>query len=50
VPAQVESQYFGISREGPFWDNIVQTKRVGIYVPGDLPDAELELLVVLDNK
>lgn len=50
VPAKVESQYFSISREGPFWDNLVQTKRVGIYVPGDLPEAELELLVVLDTK
>ena len=50
VPAKVESHYFGVSREGPFWDHIVQTKRVGIYVPGDLPDAELELLVVLESK
>ncbi len=50
VPSRVESQYFAVSREGPFWDHIVQTKRVGLYVPGDLPDAELELFVVLDNK
>lgn len=50
IPAKVESQYFSITKEGPFWDHIVQTKRVGFYVPGDLPDAELELLVVLENK
>ena len=49
VPVQVESQYFGVSREGPFWDHIVQTRRVGIYVPGEIPGAELELLVVLDK-
>ena len=49
ISARVESQYFGVSREGPFWDHIVQTRRVGIYVPGDFPDAELELLVVLDR-
>lgn len=49
IPARVESQYFGISKEGPFWDHIVQTRRVGIYVPGDIPDAELEFLVVLDK-
>jgi hypothetical protein len=25
----------------------VQTRRIGVYVPGDLPQPELELLVVL---
>lgn len=49
IPAQLEAQYFGIARNGPFWDNIVQTRRVGIYVPGEFPDPELELLVVTDT-
>ena len=49
VPAKVEMQYFGVSREGPFWEHIVQTRRVGIYVPGDFPEAELELSVLLDK-
>ena len=48
VRKQVESQYFGISRTGPFWDNIVQTKKVGVYVPDELPNPEVELVVVLD--
>jgi type VI secretion system protein ImpJ len=48
LPAKVETQYFLISKEGPFWDNIVQTRALGIYVPGDLPDAEIEVYVVLD--
>jgi len=46
IPAQLEAQYFGVTRSGPFWDNIVQTRRVGIYVPGEFPDPELELLVI----
>jgi type VI secretion system protein ImpJ len=49
IPARLESQYFGISREGPFWDHIVQTKRVGLYIPADLPAAEPELLVILEK-
>ncbi len=49
VPAKAESQYFGISKSGPFWDHIAQTRRVGIYVPGELPDAELELLVIPES-
>jgi len=48
IHAKVETQYFGIARSGPFWDHIVQTKRVGVYVPGELPNPELELFVVLD--
>jgi type VI secretion system protein ImpJ len=49
VSPRVESQYFAISRTGPCWDHIVQTRRVGIYVPGDIPNPQVELLVVLEN-
>lgn len=49
IPARVETQYFAVSRDGPFWDHIVQTHRVGVYVPGEVTDAELELLVILDK-
>jgi type VI secretion system protein ImpJ len=49
VPTKVDGQYFAVSREGPFWDHILQTKRIGIYVPGELPEAELELFVLLDK-
>ena len=49
IPARVETQYFSVTRDGPFWDHIVQTRRVGVYVPGEVTDAELELLVILDK-
>jgi type VI secretion system protein ImpJ len=49
IPARMETQYFGITKTGPFWDHIVQTRRIGIYVPEDLPDPEVELLVILDS-
>ena len=45
IPTKVDGQYFAVSREGPFWDHILQTKRVGIYVPGELPEAELDVFV-----
>jgi type VI secretion system protein ImpJ len=48
IRAQVETQYFSINRAGPCWDHIVKTRNVGVYVPGELPDATLELLVVLE--
>ncbi len=49
VAPKVESQYFGISRTGSAWEQIVQTRGVGVYVPGELPNPEIELLVILDS-
>jgi len=49
ISQRIEAQYFSISKDGPFWHHITQTRQVGIYVPGDFPNAELELLVILDK-
>jgi len=49
VSAKVDTQYFGVSKAGPCWEHLVQSRRVGVYVPGELPDPELELLVVLES-
>jgi type VI secretion system protein ImpJ len=46
----VEKLYFGISRSGPCWDHMVQTKRVGLYIPEDIPNPEVEIFVVLDKS
>ncbi len=49
VSPKVEYKYFSINRSGPCWESIVKTRQVGVYVPRELPEAELELLVVLDT-
>ena len=49
IAPRVETQYFGISRNGPCWDHLVQTRQVGLYVPGEFPEPEVEILVVLDS-
>ena len=49
VSARVETQYFGLSKGGPCWDNMSATRKVGVYVPGEFPDPEIEILVVLEN-
>jgi type VI secretion system protein ImpJ len=49
ISSRVDTQYFGVSKAGPCWDHINQTRRIGIYVPGELPDPELELLVILES-
>jgi type VI secretion system protein ImpJ len=49
VPVKVDHQYFGVSRSGPCWEHILQTQRVGVYVPGELPFPEVELIVLLEG-
>ncbi len=49
IPSRAEFQYFGVSRSGPCWDHMVKTRRVGVYVPGEFPNPELEILVVLES-
>jgi type VI secretion system protein ImpJ len=50
ISARVESQYFGISRSGPCWDHMIKTRQIGVYVPGDFPQPEIEVLVVLERQ
>ncbi len=51
IPARVEPEYFGVSpatvRSGV---TLRKPVRVGVYVPGEITDAELELFVILDSK
>jgi type VI secretion system protein ImpJ len=49
ISARVDTQYFGMSKAGPCWDSVVKTRRVGLYIPGELPDPKPELLVVLES-
>ena len=49
ISTRVETQYFGISRTGPCWNRMLQTRQVGVYVPNAFPNPELQVLVVLDN-
>lgn len=48
VSAKLDWQYFSVERSGPCWDHIVMTRRIGVYVPGDVPVPELELNVILE--
>jgi type VI secretion system protein ImpJ len=49
IAAQVDAQYFSLNRSGPCWEHIVQTRQIGVYVPGELPNPELQLFVILES-
>ena len=48
IAAKVDHQYFSISRSGPCWESIMSTRGVGVYVPGEIPSPEIELIVLLE--
>ncbi len=49
ISPRLGTQYFAVQRTGPVWDAIANTGEVGVYVPANVPDVELELLVVLGD-
>jgi type VI secretion system protein ImpJ len=50
ISARAETLYFGISRTGPCWDHMVKTREIGVYIPGEFPIPEAEIIVVLDSQ
>jgi type VI secretion system protein ImpJ len=48
IQSKTEMQYFAISRVGPCWQQIAKIKQVGVYVPGEFPAPEVELIVILE--
>jgi len=49
IPASAETQYFLVSRQGPCWNHLVETRKVGVYVPGEFSELEMQLFVVLEQ-
>jgi len=54
IPVRAGAQYFSIAQgtpagPHPCWTWITESMQIGVYVPDALPDAELELVVVLDG-
>jgi type VI secretion system protein ImpJ len=48
VSPRLETQYFAIDKAGPCWEHMVTTRQLALYVPGELPEPEVELMVVLE--
>jgi type VI secretion system protein ImpJ len=48
IRAEADMQYFVIEVAGPCWEHILQTRRVGVYIPGDIANPEFELNVVVE--
>jgi type VI secretion system protein ImpJ len=49
ISPRLDTQYFMVNRAGPCWDSIVKSRQVGVYVPGEIPQPEIELVTVLES-
>lgn len=49
ISAKADTQYFAINKGGPCWDHLIQTRQAGVYIPGEIPAPEAELLVILES-
>lgn len=46
---RIGSHYFRIRTDGPCWTLMAKTHNAGVYVPGAIVEAELELTIVLEG-
>ena len=47
IPVKVDYHYFGLSQGGTVWDSILRGRNLAVYIPADLPNPQLELLILL---
>lgn len=47
IPVKLRYNYFTLSQTGPAWEAVKRSRNFAAYVPGELPNPQLELLIVL---
>jgi len=47
IPVKLKYQYFSVNQTGGAWEAILRARNVAAFVPGELPNPKLELLVLL---
>jgi type VI secretion system protein ImpJ len=47
IPVKLNYQYFGLNQSGGAWEAVLRARNLAAYVPGDFPNPQLELIIVL---
>jgi type VI secretion system protein ImpJ len=47
VPMKLRYNYFSLSQTGPAWEAVKRARNFAAYVPGELPNPQMELLILL---
>jgi type VI secretion system protein ImpJ len=47
IPVKLNYQYFSINQSGVAWEAIVRARNLAAYIPGDFPNPQMELIILL---
>jgi type VI secretion system protein ImpJ len=47
IPVKLNYQYFSIGQSGVAWEAVLRARNLAAYVPSDLPNPQLELIILL---
>ncbi len=47
IPVKLNHQYFSLNQAGLAWEAIMRSRNLAAYVPGDLPNPQMELVILL---
>jgi type VI secretion system protein ImpJ len=47
IPVKLNFQYFSVNQTGAAWDGINRARSLAAFVPSDIADAQLELIILL---
>ena len=47
IPVKLNYQYFSLGQTGLAWEAVVRARNLAAYVPGDFPNPQLELIILL---
>ncbi|ADV81912.1 type VI secretion system baseplate subunit TssK [Terriglobus saanensis] len=46
IPVKLSFEYFSLDRAGAAWDTIQRARNIGVYVPGEIANPRLELILL----
>lgn len=47
IPVKLDYRYFSLNQAGAAWEAVGRARNLAAYVPGDFPEAQLELIILL---
>ncbi len=46
IPIKLEYEYFSLSQSGPAWEAVKRARNFAVYVPGEIEDPQIELVIL----
>lgn len=50
IPVKMNFQYFSLNQSGVAWEAITRARNLAAYVPGDFPNPQMELIILLPEN